>query len=235
MSWTAFDSCICIGGLPGKGNVGKLAADRISKTLECHTVKSFTSLDFPPLTMLAKGVVRPLQVELKAAEGRKDILVLCGDAQPLTSPGMYQLAGLILKEAKSFGVTDFITLAAYVGSSDKDVVGVATDADLAKEMEHINVELLHTGIIGGLNGILVGICPNYGMRGACLMGNTAGDASVDSVAAINLIQTVGQILDLDISLDGLVLEGQKEISEESGISDNAKVISEDDEVYMAYR
>ncbi|MHC1631083.1 MAG: PAC2 family protein [Methanotrichaceae archaeon] len=233
MTWKIFGSRVCVGGLPGTGNVGKVATDCISTALECHTLKAVISPGFPPQVMVIDGMVRVLQVELKAPERREDLLVLSSDAQPLTPTKMYGLAGKILKTLKSFDVTDLITLAAYVSRSEETIFGVATDRYLAQELEQEGVILLHDGIIGGLNGILVGLCPFYDMRGVCLMGNTTGEDPVDLVAAKNLIEATKHILHLDLSVDGLDLE---EVSVE-GISRDITETerSDDDGFYVAYR
>lgn len=189
--------------MPGIGSVGKVAADYIGTALECHTFQLMVSTGFPPEVPVEDGIARALQVELKAPEGRDDLLILSGDAQPLKPPHAYNLAGEILKALKSFEVTDLITLAAYVGSSVEMIYGVTTDPDLALDLEENGVSLLRNGIVGGLNGILVGLCPFYGMRGVCLMGKTDGKKPVDLLAAENLIEAASTLLNLEVSLEGL--------------------------------
>ncbi|HPJ30311.1 MAG TPA: PAC2 family protein [Methanothrix sp.] len=198
MSRKIFGDCVCIGGMPGIGSVGKMAADYIAVALECATFQLMVSTGFPPEVPVDGGIARALQVELKAAEERDDLLILCGDAQPLKPPFMYNLAGEILKALRSYEVTDLVTLAAYVGSSEEMIFGVATDAELALALEVEGVALLRDGIVGGLNGILVGLCPSYGMRGVCLMGKTDGKKAVDLAAAEHLIEAASDLLELHV-------------------------------------
>lgn len=212
MSRMIFGPCICIGGMPGIGSVGKMAADYIGAALECQTFQLMVSTGFPPEVPVEDGIARALQVELKAPGGRDDLLVLTGDAQPLKPPHMYNLAGEILKVLASYEVTDLITLAAYVGSSEERVFGVATDADLAQALEEGGVALLRDGIVGGLNGILVGLCPSYEMRGICLLGKTDGEKAIDLAAAEHLIGAASDLLGLDISTE--VLGWDQEMSKE---------------------
>jgi proteasome assembly chaperone (PAC2) family protein len=168
------------------------------------------STGFPPEVPVEDGLARALQVELKAPEGRDDLIILCGDAQPLKPPHMYNLAGEILKALASYEVTDLVTLAAYVGTSEDTVYGVATDPDLALALEGGGVTLLRSGIVGGLNGILVGLCPFYGIRGVCLMGKTDGEKAVDLAAAENLIGATSDLLGLEISTEVLGWSRQEE-------------------------
>lgn len=44
---------------------------------------------------------------------------------------MYELAGELLQAIADQGVTDIITLAAYVGETDNKITGAATDAGIA--------------------------------------------------------------------------------------------------------
>jgi len=164
------------------------------------------------------GIARALQVELKAPEGRDDILILGGDAQPLKPPHMYNLAGELLTVLAAYEVTDLVTLAAYVGTSDEKVFGVATDPDLARALEDNGVALLRNGVIGGLNGILVGLAPQYGIRGVCLMGKTDGERAVDLAAAETLIGAASDLLDLDLPAEivGWTLQEVSEDEEEAG-------------------
>lgn len=201
MSKKIFGDCVCIGGMPGIGSVGKVAADYIGTALECITFQLMVSTGFPPEVPVEDGIARALLVELKAPEGRDDLLILTGDAQPLKPPHMYNLAGEILKALVSFEVKDLITLAAYVGSSEEAVFGVTTDPDLARDLEEGGIALLRDGIVGGLNGILVGLCPSYGMRGVCLLGKTDGEKAVDLAAAENLIEAASDLLGLKVSTE----------------------------------
>jgi len=196
-----FGKCVCIGGMPGIGSVGKVAADYIASALECRTFQLMVSTGFPPEVPVEEGIARAIQVELKAPEGRDDLLLLCGDAQPLKPPHMYNLAGEILKALAAYDVTDIITLAAYVGTSEETFYAVATDPVLARALEDEGFALLRNGIVGGLNGILVGLAPLYGIRGVCLMGKTDGEKAVDLSAAEGLIGATSDLLGLEVPME----------------------------------
>ncbi len=216
MSKKIFGPCVCIGGMPGIGSVGKVAADYIGTALDCVTFQLMVSTGFPPEVPVEDGIARALQVELRAPVGRDDLLVLCGDAQPLKPPHMYNLAGEILKALASYEVTDLVTLAAYVGSSEERVYAVASDRDLALALEEGGVTLLRSGIVGGLNGLLVGLCPSYGMRGACLLGKTDGEKAVDLAAAEQLIGAASELLGLNVPAEilGWTLRGDQKEGED---------------------
>ena len=194
------------------GSVGKIAADYLSTALECSTIKPFYSKGFPPQVMVSNGLTELFRAELKVPKDRKNMYILCGDAQPLEIMEMYSLAEDILKAVKSQNVTDFITLAAYVGDSKEKVVGAASDSELATELERSGIPKLRNAAIGGINGLLAGLSPLYGIRGYCLLGITSGEEVVDLKATKNLLEAAERLLDLDISIDGLDFEEPKEIS-----------------------
>ena len=203
---------ICIGGLPGVGSVGKIAADYLVTSLECSTFKAFYSKGFPAQVMVTDGLTDLFRAELKVPKGRSDMYILSGDAQPLEIEEMYSLAGDILEAAKSLKVTDMITLAAYVGDSKEKVVGAASDPALVQELEKNHIPVLRSGAIGGINGLLAGMSPLYGIRGYCILGTTSGEELVDLEASKNLLGATCSLLGLDISLDGLRIEEPEDVS-----------------------
>jgi len=207
-----FDSSvICIGGLPGIGSVGKVAADYLATALECSTAKHFFSKGFPAQVVVTGNVTSLLHAELKAMKNRDDLFVLSGDAQPLEIKEMYCLAGDILEYARSQKVTDIITLAAYVGDSKDKVMGAASNPETAVELQKSGIALLRSGSIGGLNGLLAGLAPLYGMRSFCLLATTSGENPVDLRAARNLLEVILPLVGVDISLEGLAAEEPEEV------------------------
>jgi proteasome assembly chaperone (PAC2) family protein len=204
-------STVCIGGLPGIGSVGKVAADYLATALECRTVMPFLSPGFPAQVAISDNLAHLLYVELKVTKDRENLFVLSGDAQPLSVRGMYRLAGEILEALKSRGITDIITLAACVGDGREKVVGVCSDAQAAEELEKAGIPLLRGGAIGGINGLLAGQAPLYGMRGFCLLGTTSGEEPVDLRSADNLLHALRPLLELDVDISGLVVEPEEEV------------------------
>lgn len=191
---------ICICGLPGIGSVGKVAADYLATALECSTIKPFFSPGFPAQVVVSCGLAKLLHAELRAPRDRRGMFILSGDAQPMDVLRMYHLAGEILESIKAEGVEDVITLAAYVGETKNQILGSASDVDLAAALEKNGIHLLRSGAIGGLNGLLAGLAPLYGMRGSCLLATTSGTAPLDIMAATNLLEAVVSLLDLDLEI-----------------------------------
>jgi proteasome assembly chaperone (PAC2) family protein len=208
-------SVICIGGLPGIGSVGKIAADYLATALECDTAKQFFSKGFPAQVVITGNTTGLLHAELKAARlaDRNDLFVLSGDAQPVEIGEMYSLAGDILEYARSQKITDIITLAAYVGDSKEKVLGAASSKEMAGEIEKNGIALLKSGSIGGLNGLLAGLAPLYDMRSFCLLATTSGENPVDLRAAMNLLEALLPLVGVEISLEGLAIEEPEAVSQ----------------------
>lgn len=197
---------ICIGGLPGIGSVGKVAADFLATVLECNTIKPFFSHGFPAQVVVSDGLASLLHAELKSPKNRDGLFILSGDAQPQDVREMHALAVEILEAARDLKVMDMITLAAYVGDKKEKVVGAASDLETAMKLESCGIPLLRSGAIGGINGLLAGLAPLYGMHGICLLGTTSGEDPFDIKAAKNLLEAILPLLDLDVSLDALDIE-----------------------------
>lgn len=199
-------SVICIGGLPGIGSVGKVAADYLATALECSTAKHFFSKGFPAQVVVTGNITDLLHAEMKSIKNSNDLFVLSGDAQPLDVREMYSLAGDILEYARSHRVTDIITLAAFIGESKEKVMGAACNPETADELQKCGIPLLRSGSIGGLNGLLAGLAPLYDLRGFCLLATTSGENPVDLRAARNLLEVLLPLVGVDISLEGLDVE-----------------------------
>ena len=204
---------ICICGLPGIGSVGKVAADYLATALECSTIMPFFSHSFPPQVMVSQGLAELMHAELMRPKEKKNMLILSGDAQPLDVVGMYELAGNILQAIKEQGVTDVITLAAYVGETNEKILGTSTDLDSATALCECKIPLLRSGAVGGLNGLLAGLAPLYDLRGFCLLATSSGADPVDILAATNLLGAIKELLHLkiDITLMEPIIEEPEEV------------------------
>ncbi len=104
--------------------------------------------------------------------GRRDIVVLVGEAQP--TMGKYAFCQKILAYARELGVERVVTFAAMATQMHPQhssrVFAAATNADILRELRHLELESLDDGNIGGLNGVLLGAAAEHGLPGACLLG-----------------------------------------------------------------
>jgi len=199
---------VLIEGLPGVGNVGKLAADHLIDETGAEKIAEIYSKHFPPQVLVEDtGVIRQVNNELYYLKN-PDILILAGDYQGLTSEGQYELADVVLNMAEKFGVKKIFTLGGYgLGRMIKRhrVLGAATSGHLVKEMKKYDVVFPKgepgSGIIGAA-GLLLGIGMLRGMDGVCLMGETSG-YFVDPKAARAVLEVLTKVLRIKIDFSKL--------------------------------
>ena len=198
---------VFVQGLPGIGNVGKLAAEHLKDELKAVKFAEIYSKFFPPqVLVLDDGQVRLVQNELyyvKRGNG-KDLVLLVGDYQGLTPDGQYDLADFVLQELKKIGVRKLFTLGGYgMGRmvTKPRVLGAATHASLVKEMEKHGVVFSRgepgAGIVGA-SGLLLGLGKLHEMHAVCLMGETSG-YFVDPKSAQAVLEVLTKILGIEIS------------------------------------
>ena len=202
-------SPILICGFPGSGYVGKLAIDHIIEELESIQLADIYSTSFPPQVIIKNtGIVELMKNILyyvKDSRTKHDFLFLTGDAQPVSSKVEYLLGEEIIKIAKNFGVTQVITLGAYITGMFVEtprVFGVATDDDGLKLLNSYSISKIDNGSISGMNGILLGIGKINNVNGISLLGETSGYV-IDANASKYILKKLLSIVDLDIDMEDL--------------------------------
>lgn len=208
---------ILIEGLPGVGNVGKLAAEHLVDQLKAVKFAEIYSKYFPPQVLVSdSGTIRLVSNELyyvSRPEVANDLVIMVGDYQGLTPDGQYELADRTLQVAKELGVKRIYTLGGYgLGKMIEKprVLGAATDAELVEEMKAQGVTFSKgepgSGIVGA-SGLLLGLGNLYGMRSVCLMGETSG-YFVDPKGAQAVLEVLAKIL--IVTIDFAELEAKAE-------------------------
>ncbi len=203
---------ILVEGLPGVGNVGKLAAEHLVDQLKAKKFIEMYSKFFPPQVLVSDdGTIKLVNNEmfyLKREGEPNDLLILVGDYQGLTPDGQYELSDRTLRIAKEMGVKRIYTLGGYgLGRMIEKprVLGAATDAELVEEMKGFGVTFSKgepgSGIVGA-SGLLLGLGRLYEMRSVCLMGETSG-YFVDPKGAQAVLEVLSKILKVKIDFTEL--------------------------------
>jgi len=205
-------SPIMVEGLPGVGNVGKLAAEHLLEQVKATKFADIYSKFFPPQVLLDDdGVIRLVNNQLYYSKGdgkRPDIIFLTGDYQGLTPEGQYELSDYILQLSKKWNVKLIFTLGGYgIGKMVEKprVLGAATDLDLVEEMKKKGVIFSKgepgSGIVGA-SGLLLGLGKIEGIKAVCLMGETSG-YFVDPKGAEAVLRVLASILNVEIDFSEL--------------------------------
>ena len=209
----ALDTPILIEGLPGIGNVGKLAVEHLIETTGAKKFAELYSKDFPPQVFInTDGTVKLVNNEfyfLKAKKkNQRDLVLLTGDYQGVSSQGQYELVEKILDIIQDLGVREMYTLGGYgLGHEIRSpkVLFATTDKHLVKEIKKYGAIFKKNepggGIIGA-SGLLLGLGKLRGLEGVCFMGETPGYL-VDPKSAKAVLKILMKITNLDVDLSRL--------------------------------
>ncbi|MCX6818506.1 MAG: proteasome assembly chaperone family protein [Candidatus Aenigmarchaeota archaeon] len=203
---------ILIEGLPGIGNVGRVAAGYLVGELKMKKFAELYSPYFLPLVILHQdSVAHLLKCEFYYYRGKKnDIVVLTGDTQSISSEGHYDVCNAILDFSKKIGVTEIITLGGFVAVQEikePRVIGAVNDKKLLKKYAKYGIDFNKehpVGSIVGASGLLLGLGNIMEIPSLCLMGETIGLPMItDPKAADKILQVLLKILDLKLDLGKL--------------------------------
>lgn len=103
---------------------------------------------------------------------RHDLVVFLGETQPPI--GKYSFCKQLIEYAKELKVERVFTFAAMATRMRPDdrphVYGIATEAEGLEELKRLELDILQDGHVSGLNGVLLGVAAENGLRGTCLLG-----------------------------------------------------------------
>ena len=208
------NNAILIEGLPGIGNVGKLAVSHLINVLNAKKSLEIYSSSLPPQVKINKGGIVSLANNefyyYKNSTNQRDVIFLTGEHQGLDHEGQYDLCIKIIELAKEMGVTEIITLGGYGLGKIVDnprVLGAATSTSMVNKLKKAGVEFSedqedsNAGIIGA-SGLLLGLGRLEGLEGGCLMGETSGYIA-DPKSAREILLILQKLLSIEIDLSEL--------------------------------
>ena len=201
-------SPIFVEGLPGIGNVGRVAAGYLVNELKMKKFAELYSPHFLPLVLINEdSVATMLKCEFYY---RNNLVVLTGDTQSISPEGHYEVCEKILDFAEKLGVKEIITLGGFAEGKvveEPRVIGAVNDKQMVKKYEKFNVDFgkeHQIGTIMGASGLLIGLAKNKNIPGICLMGETLGlPLMTDPKAADALLHVLTKILNVKVDLSKL--------------------------------
>ncbi|MDO8511532.1 MAG: PAC2 family protein [Nanoarchaeota archaeon] len=180
---------VLIEGLPGIGNVGKIAVDFLVEELKAKKLYSFFSYKFPHSVFVNdKNLVEMPKLELyykQFGKGSKkhDLLFLVGDIQPIDEESCYAFCDEVLKIAQQNKCSHFITTGGiglqHVPDKPK-VYCTANNQALLREYlkKGMPLEKEIFGVVGpiiGVSGILLALGKKKNLNGVALLAETFGN------------------------------------------------------------
>jgi uncharacterized protein (TIGR00162 family) len=204
---------ILIEGLPGIGNVGKLAVEHLIDSIGASKFAEIYSKDFPPQVFInPDGTIELVKNEFYYWKAKKkdqrDLVLLTGDYQGLSSHGQYELVEKILDIVEELGVKEMYTLGGYGLGQDIEkpkVLCATTDVHLVKKMKKYGAVFKKNepgGGIVGASGLILGLGKIRGLEGTCFMGETPGYL-VDPKSAKAVLKILMKITNIDVNLSAL--------------------------------
>jgi len=193
---------VLIEGLPGFGNVGRIAAHLFIKFSGAKLFAELYSPYFPDYVIInSEGVCRPPRYEFYAASTEEsDFIILTGDVQPSLEDvnAHYEICGAILDFAEKFGCKFAVTMGGVpLPNPGKEVYIAATSSRLMKENVEKGALPYGKGKIMGATGILLGLAKTRGWEGICLLGSTTG-FKADRGAALSVFKFLLRILGMEV-------------------------------------
>lgn len=165
---------------PGMGHVASSAGYYLMAQLGVHLMAEFSPRELFDLehVEVKGGLIQPVRLPRsrfflwRDPQERHDILIFIGEAQPPI--GRHAFCRKLVDYAKQAGVSRVFTFAAMATDMHPEhesrVFAAATDEEMLASLKARKLELVEDGHISGLNGVLVGVAAEAGLRGAVLLG-----------------------------------------------------------------
>ncbi len=204
---------VLVVGLPGMAYIGKLSVDYLIQQLKAELIGEVYSPYFPPYVIVKEdGLVELLRNELHSFRGEasRDIVFLSGNSQAFSPEGQYEVSEKVLNWAVERGVKRVYSIAALVTDRQFDVPNVyatATSAALIEEAKSQGGQPLDHGLIGGENGLILGLAGKKGIDGICLLAEThgyqapTGEYMIDPRAAKAAVNVLTKLLNLKVDME----------------------------------
>jgi uncharacterized protein len=158
---------VMIAGLPGIGNVGKVAVDFMIEELDAEKLYEFFSYSLPHSVFVTEDnmIELPLiSLYFKKGKGKRpDILFLAGDVQPINEESCYSFTDSALDQFKKLNGNEIVTIGGIglpaVPKKPK-VYCTGTTKDIVKNYKRVGIEPNLYGVVGpiiGVTGVLLGL------------------------------------------------------------------------------
>lgn len=200
---------------PGMGQVALTAGYYLMSRLHMHETTPLPAQDLFDIDQVdvEDGLVRTARLPKtriflwKDPAKKRDIIVLIGEAQP--PAGKLLFCERLLDYAEQLGVREVFTFAAMATDvslrAPARVFGVATEEAGRERLRQGGVDILSTGHITGMNGVLLGVVADRGLQGIGLLGEMP--AIVTQVpfakASSAVLEVFGRLTGIPIELQEL--------------------------------
>ncbi|MCK4588814.1 MAG: PAC2 family protein [Nanoarchaeota archaeon] len=211
---------ILVEGLPGIGNVGKVAVDFIIEELKAKKLYSLFSYTLPHSVFVnEENLVELPSIEMyyKERKGKPDLLFLTGDVQPIDEKSSYAFCDKILEIMAELSGKEIITTGGIglqeIPENPRIFITGNDQKTIKKYAQGVQVEKKIHGVVGpiiGVTGLLLGLGKPKGINGISLLAETFGHPMYLGIkGAKAMLRILNKKLSLNIDLNKLTKEIEK--------------------------
>jgi uncharacterized protein len=204
---------ILVEGLPGIGNIGKVAVDFIIEEVNAKKLYEVTSFSFPHSVFVnEENLIEMPVIEVFYAKRKKqDLILLSGDIQPMDEKSCYEFCHLLLSKFESLKGKEIITIGGiglqdvpkvpkvYCTGNNKKII------DKYKKGTKLNNNIY--GVVGpivGVTGLLLGLAGKKKIPAIALLAETIGHPMYLGIkGSREVLKILDKKLDLGIDLNKL--------------------------------
>ena len=215
---------VLIEGLPGIGFVANIATLHLIQELKAQKFGELHSSAFQDFAITTdQGKTNAPKNELyyyKGHDQERDLILLYGNTQALTTMGQYELCGRILDVGQDLGCKYIITIGGLRREekvTTPKLFCAASGREALQDAKSMGAEILG-GQIFGIAGLLVALGKLRGFKGFCILAETTGFYP-DAIAASATLKPICDMLHLNVNLSSLdvAAEATKKILESFGL------------------
>jgi uncharacterized protein len=200
LSNPALENPTFIQGLPGFGNVGRIAAHLLIKYSKAKLFAELYSPTFPDyVAVSSKGTCHLPRYEFYSATlENTNFIIMTGETQPSFDDVLahYAICGDIVNYAKKLGCRFVITIGGVPITEEKAQVYIAaTSPRIAAEFMEKGAVIYSQGKIVGGTGLTLALAKENSLEGVCILGATTGfnsDKDAGSRAFKFLMKALGK-------------------------------------------
>ena len=170
-----------IAAWPGMGDVALKAAMFLKNKLKAEEFAMFNPENFfqPQGIEIQDQIITTSKLPegkfyfYKNKTHKNDLIIFISESQPLFEKN-YEYAKQIVSFMKDFKVKMIFTFAALPSPIEHNkgpgVWAVSTHKELLEQLKKLSIQIMPTGQISGLNGLILGVAKESGIPGLCLLG-----------------------------------------------------------------
>ncbi len=200
---------ILIEGLPGMGNVGKIAVDFLIDRLDAKKLLEISSYDMPHCVFVNEDNLVELpeiEVYFKNINGRT-LLFLSGDIQPIDERSCYEFCNEVLNSFQKDNGHEIVTLGGIALPKIPKIPKVyctGNDRKVVNRYKSKDVDMNIHGVVGpiiGVSGLLTGLAGKRNIPAVALLAETFAHPNYIGISgAKQILKILKREFKLDVNL-----------------------------------